>query len=165
VRWQLRIVVETALSVTWRSLFAEPKVSVLFFDSVWPARGKCNCVKRGDFVFKIRAELTASVEKSGGRCSRTNVVCKSRGRDNSSTLQDRTQYCAAHIDPRLLRNVRLRRYPCYPAQQVERQAFRPAEATRRDGRLARCENDNVRPQAELFHPQLSKPKIATDHGA
>jgi hypothetical protein len=59
------------------SSLVSQNVIVSFTYSVGSARRrKCNGVERGDFLLKIRAELIASVEKSGWPGSRTNVVFK-----------------------------------------------------------------------------------------
>jgi hypothetical protein len=84
VQWQLRIVVEKASSVTWCS---PPKVYqpssdrnpvFIFFFAAGQARN--GAARRcGDFVVTIRAELRASVEKSGDSGSRTYVAVKRQG--------------------------------------------------------------------------------------
>jgi|SRR5580698_5147027 hypothetical protein len=71
---------------------------VLFFTpSGWHAENG-SAWERGDFVLKIRAELPASVEKSGDQDSRTNVVYGLSQQDfpEPQTIMRRSENIALH---------------------------------------------------------------------
>jgi hypothetical protein len=66
VQWRLRIVVESAFSVTSLSLLVRQNVVFVFFGLRLTDTAEVGAAWRRRFHSKIRAELVASVEKSGG---------------------------------------------------------------------------------------------------
>jgi hypothetical protein len=64
VQWRLRIVVETAFSVTSHSLLVGQNVVLIFFGLRQTDTAEVGAAWRREDP-KIRAELAASVEKSG----------------------------------------------------------------------------------------------------
>jgi hypothetical protein len=136
---------------------------VLFFTpSGWHAENG-SAWERGDFVLKIRAELPGSVEKSGGRDSRLNVVCRLSQQDflKPATIVGRGENIALHT---LIRGMtgkvrdtpQSRRYRC---NRLAQHRFRLALTTPRDGRLVRCENDNIGVEREVLCPVMLRQHV------